>query len=149
MHQYLIVFDLIILVGNFLNLSLSLFSVQKLFLKLSSSIFGPYTPPPPHPENSYVFPLSGYLELFARSRICRIDPLLHFFALFTSFKRSRAWKRKKQGQRHYPAELLNRYCSDTTEPVLWIPDPGYGIRCFFYPWIRDKFFPDPGSNPYF
>jgi hypothetical protein len=47
-HQYLKVFDIIILVGNFLNLSLSLFSVKKFYLKPSSSIFGP--PPPPTPK---------------------------------------------------------------------------------------------------
>jgi hypothetical protein len=32
------------------------------------------------------------------------------------------------------------------------PDLGSGIRCLFDPWIRDGFFPDPGSpipNPYF
>ena len=26
------------------------------------------------------------------------------------------------------------------------PDPGSGIRCFFDPWIRDGFFPDPRSR---
>jgi hypothetical protein len=24
--------------------------------------------------------------------------------------------------------------------------PGSGIRCLFDPWIRDRFFPDPGSQ---
>ncbi len=31
-------------------------------------------------------------------------------------------------------------------PVLFFtPGSGCGIRCFFDPWIRDKFFTDPGS----
>jgi hypothetical protein len=31
------------------------------------------------------------------------------------------------------------YCTGTTQCS------GSGIRCFFTPWIRDEFFPDPGS----
>ncbi len=27
-----------------------------------------------------------------------------------------------------------------------VADPRSGIRCFFYPWIRDRFFPDLGSR---
>jgi hypothetical protein len=26
------------------------------------------------------------------------------------------------------------------------PNPGSGIRCLFDPWIRNRFFPDPGSQ---
>ncbi len=59
----------------------------------------------------------------------------------------------KSGFATINAVPTEKYCGNTAMNNFIIssvadPDPGSGIRCLFYPWIRDPewVFPDPGSR---
>jgi hypothetical protein len=43
-------------------------------------------------------------------------------------------------------DLLYKVLESVKGLIGSVADPGSGIRCLFDPWIRDRFFPDPGSR---